>query len=88
MTTRSGEPAAGSLALQRIRIRKCGVKLHMPGIEFTCQLEKHTPDVSHQEEGVVTMSNGTMRTYTICWFDQGVAQLRQYKTKKVRKVTT
>lgn len=87
MTTRTGEPAAGSLALKKFRVRKCGIKLYMPGTEFTCQLEKHTPDVQHQETGFVIMPNGTARRYIMGWRDEGVAHIRQTKTRKVRRAT-
>lgn len=87
MTTRSGEPAAGSLALKRIRIRKCGVKLYVAkDVDFTCQLEKHTPDVPHREVGYTLMPNNTARKYMIEWTDEGISTVRQYKTPKVRVV--
>lgn len=88
MTTSTGEPAAGSLALKTFRIRKCGIKLFMPGgLTFVCQLEKHTPDIAHKEVGFVMMPNNTAREYEISWTDRGVSALRQNRHKKVRHHT-
>jgi len=87
VTTRTGEPAAGSLALKKFRVKKCGFKLYFPNdVIFVCQLEKHTPETPHQEVGFVMMPNNTARKYMIEWTDEGVASVRQYKIKKVRRI--
>lgn len=73
--------------MKTFRVRKCGVKLYMPGnVIYTCQLEKHTPETMHTEVGFVIMPNGTARRYTIHWKDEGVAAIRQTKIKKVRHI--
>lgn len=88
MTTRTGEPAAGSLALKKFRIKKCGHKLYFSTeVTFTCQLERHTPDVPHQEVGYVMMANSTARRYMTEWTDEGVAAMRLAKTGKVRRAS-
>lgn len=87
MTTRTGEPAAGSLALKTIRVKRCTQKLYLPGgTTFTCQLEKHAPTTQHKEEGIVTMPNGTARHYEVFWTDMGFTELRQTRPRgKVRR---
>lgn len=86
MTTRDGQPAAGSLALKKFRVKRCTVQLHLPGgVTFTCQLEKHTLDVEHKEVGVVVMPNNTIRRYEMVWRDEGFATIRQNTREKVRQ---
>ena len=80
---------ANTLANKRIRVRKCGARLHIPAdprsgrgeTMYTCQLEKHDIDTPHQEVGFVLMANNTARKFTIKWTDEGVATLREQVKK-------
>lgn len=87
MTTRTGEPAAGSLAATKFRVRRCTQKLYLPnGVTFSCQLERHAKETQHKETGIVMMANGTARKYEIFWTDEGFTELRQTRQRgKVRK---